>query len=96
LHRGLSPFDAVVTNQAVHELRHKQRALGLHVQVRSLLSRGGLYLVCDHYLGEDGMKNAELYMSEDEQRAALSAAGFVRVERVVSLRGLVLHRACAP
>jgi len=45
---GLPRFDAVVTMQAVHELRHKCRAEALHRQVRGLLAPGGAYLVCDH------------------------------------------------
>ena len=39
---GLSRFDAVVTMQAVHELRHKSRAEGLHRQARGLLAPGGV------------------------------------------------------
>jgi predicted methyltransferase len=49
---GLGPFHCVVTNQAIHELRHKHYASRLHTQVRSLLAPGGLYLVCDHFAGE--------------------------------------------
>lgn len=75
-HAGLGPFDAVVTHQAVHELRHKRHAPVLHAQVRSLLAPHGRYWVCDHYVGDDGMANADLYMTVDEQRAALGDAGF--------------------
>ncbi len=32
---GLGPFDAVVTNQAVHELRHKRHAAALHAAVKT-------------------------------------------------------------
>jgi hypothetical protein len=39
------------------------------------------------------MSNSSLYMSMDEQRAALQAAGFLSVERLLELQGLVLHRA---
>ena len=85
--------DAVVTVQAVHELRHKRHAVALHAAVRSLLVAGGVYLVCDHYVGEDGMKNDELFMTVDEQREALRAAGFEDVELVLCEKGLVLHRA---
>lgn len=92
---GLGPFDAVVTHQAVHELRHKQHAPALHRQVRQLLAPGGLYLVCDHFLGEGGMKNDQLYMTVDEQREALAGAGFAPVEVVLLKQGLVLHRAVA-
>jgi cyclopropane fatty-acyl-phospholipid synthase-like methyltransferase len=32
---GLEQFDAIVTNQAVHELRHKRHAARLHAQARA-------------------------------------------------------------
>ncbi len=91
---GLGEFDCVVTIQAVHELRHKRHASGLHAGVRELLASGGRYLVCDHYYGEDGMQNDQLYMSVDEQREALAEAGFTRIEELLRKGGMVLHRAC--
>jgi SAM-dependent methyltransferase len=90
---GLGPFDAVVTHQAVHELRHKHHAPALHAQVRPLLAPGGAYLVCDHFLGEGGLSNDRLYMTEDQQRDALLRAGFADVEAVLVKGGLALHRA---
>lgn len=90
---GLGEFDAIVTHQAVHELRHKNHATALHRSARTVLRPHGVYLVCDHYVGSDGMSNASLYMNIDEQRAALQAAGFVCVERLLKMKGLVLHRA---
>jgi len=90
---GLGTYDYVVTNQAVHELRHKRYALEFHRAVRSLLRPNGAYLVCDHYAGDDGMKNQELYMTVEEQRAALHDAGYVTVDQLLYKGGLVLHRA---
>ena len=90
---GLGEFDAVVTMQAVHELRHKKHALALHQAVRRLLGAQGRYLVCDHYVGRDGMTNDALYMTVDEQRDCLAAAGYDRVVKLLDMRGLVLHRA---
>ena len=89
----LPRFDAVVTMQAVHELRHKRHAVALHTAVKATLRRGGEYLVCDHFAGEGGMQNAELYMTAEEQERALRTAGFMEVERVTQLGTLVLHRA---
>jgi predicted methyltransferase len=43
-----------MTNQAVHELRHKRHARELHRQVARLLTPGGSYLVCDHFCGPGG------------------------------------------
>ena len=91
---GLGQFDWVITNQAVHELRHKGYAPELHRQVRDCLKEGGAYLVCDHYAGEGGMANDQLYMSVDEQRQALEAAGFSSVSRLLLKGGMVLHEAC--
>jgi cyclopropane fatty-acyl-phospholipid synthase-like methyltransferase len=91
--QGLGQFDYVVTNQAVHELRHKAYAQTLHQQVRSILSPGGSYLVCDHFAGEDGMQNSELFTTVSEQRTALLNAGFSRVEQLMRKGSLVLHLA---
>lgn len=90
---GLGSFECVVTNQAIHELRHKRHAPVLHAQVRSLLSPGGMYLACDHFAGEEGMKNEQLYMTVAEQKQALLAAGFTSVEQLLVTGGLVLHHA---
>jgi SAM-dependent methyltransferase len=90
---GLGQFECIVTNQAVHELRHKRYAAELHQQARSLFVPGGVYLVCDHFAGDGGMKNEQLYMSVAEQAAAMASAGFSEVEQVLLKGGMVLHRA---
>jgi SAM-dependent methyltransferase len=90
---GLSDFDAVVTMQAVHELRHKKHVAGLHATVRSLLKANGRYFICDHYIGPDGMKNEKLYMTVEEQRNALKLAGFAAVTELLKKGGLVLYSA---
>ena len=91
--QGLGPFDAVVTNQAVHELRHKRYASQLHVAVKGVLKPGGIYLVSDHFFGEGGLQNDRLYMTVGEQRHALLKAGFSQALRVVTAGSLVMHRA---
>ena len=90
---GLGQFDCIVTNQAVHELRHKRHALALHQAVRQALRPGGTYLVCDHFCGLGGQSNDQLYMSVQEQRVCLEQAGFARVEALLETGGLVLHAA---
>jgi SAM-dependent methyltransferase len=90
---GVGKFDCVITNQAVHELRHKSHAIGLHRAVRDLLRSHGSYLVCDHYAGDDGMHNDQLYMTIQEQKVALLEAGFSQVDQLLAKDGLVLHRA---
>lgn len=92
----LGTFDAVVTMQAVHELRHKRHAANLYTQVGTVLRPGGIFLVCDHYAGgADGMRDAELYLSLDEHRAALEGAGY-EVSRTLTRQSLVLHRTQRP
>ena len=90
---GLPRFDAVVTMQAVHELRHKRHAVALHAAVKAVLRSGGEYLVCDHFAGEGGIQHTELYMTAEEQALAVCSASFLEVERVIQLGTLVLHRA---
>lgn len=90
---GLQPFDLVLTNQAVHELRHKSYAEGLHSQVRGLLKPTGTYLMSDHFSDPGGLPNPDLYMTMDEQEQALSAAGFTSVERLAVEGSLALYRA---
>ena len=89
----LGDFDAVITLQAVHELRHHSRAATLHRAVRSMRRPEGVYLVCDHFAGAGAMSNAELYMPPGEQAAALHGAGFPWVRNVLQRGSLVLHRA---
>jgi len=93
---GLNDFDVVVTNQAVHELRHKRYAEQLHRQVATVLRSGGTYLVCDHFAGPGGMSNTQLYMTVAEQKFAFEAAGYALVHQVLLSGGMVLHRATAP
>jgi SAM-dependent methyltransferase len=90
---GLGPFDVVVTNQAVHELRHKDYAATLHAQVRPLLAAGGSYLMCDHFCGEGGLSDDQLYMTVAEQHDALMRGGFASAGTVLVKGGLALHRA---
>lgn len=89
---GIKNIDVVITNQAVHELRHKRYAPELFVQVHRLLKPDGMLLFCDHYFGEDGLRNDQLYMSRSEQRQALEFAGFDVTELLVK-GGRALYRA---
>jgi cyclopropane fatty-acyl-phospholipid synthase-like methyltransferase len=90
---GLPVFDAILSVQAIHELRHKRYAPAVYGSVRNLLREGGIFLVCDHYIGKDGMENTELYMTIEEQEQALRAGRFTRVEKCLQKGGLVLFLA---
>ena len=85
---GLGAFDAVITLQAVHELRHKRRATRLHAQVRELLAPTGVYLVSDHTT-----PSSALYMTAHEQARALRDAGFAHVVELASWPAMILHAA---
>ena len=89
----LGQYDSIITNQAVHELRHKRHASNLHKQVRTILKPGGAYLVSDHYYGNGGLDNGNLYMTAEEQGKALVSSGFSEVKHVVTAGSLVLHYA---
>ena len=51
-----------------------------------------IYLVCDHFYGEGGMSNNELYMSIEEQILSLEKAEF-EVEVLLQKGSLVFLRA---
>jgi len=89
--RGLeTPLDAVVTMQAVHEIRHKRHVPGLYRQVHALLRPGGVLLVCDHVPADDTPRKRALFATEEEQHAAMRSAGFERVATRLLLSGLYL------
>jgi cyclopropane fatty-acyl-phospholipid synthase-like methyltransferase len=89
----LGPFSLVVTNQAVHELRHKRHAAALHRQVFEVLVPEGSYLVSDHFSDPGGLQNAELYMTRHQQAAVLREAGFASAELLLVAGSLALHHA---
>jgi SAM-dependent methyltransferase len=87
----LAGFDAVVTMQAVHETRHKRRALPLLTQARGLLRPGGQLLYCDHYF--EGGKKPGLMLDRAEQPEVLRAAGYARVTLLRDEGGMALYAA---
>lgn len=90
---GLGKFNVVITLQAVHELRHKRYATELHSQVRPLLDENGDYLFCDHFYGDEAMKNNQLFMSLIEQHQSLEAAGFTYKEILIKGGRALYHAA---
>ena len=73
-------YDIVIIHQALHELRHRAYAENFHTQVRDhLLGKNGVYIVTDHIVSDNGMKNNDLYMTVDEHLTALSLAGFTQI-----------------
>ena len=90
---AIGPFDAIVSMQAVHELRHKRHARTLYQQIHQVAAPLGQLLVCDHLPIDSTPRSQALYLTEQEQLVALAAAGFGRVETVVAMNGLLLCRA---
>jgi ubiquinone/menaquinone biosynthesis C-methylase UbiE len=86
-------YDCVVSMQAIHELRHKRHAQRLYQQLHTVLATSAVVLICDHTpeAFEPTPRNLALYMTEQEQLAALTAAGF-QPRILLSLNGLVLYR----
>ena len=89
---GLGEFNAVVTMQAAHELRHKRHLLPWLGQVSERLISGGLFLYCDHY-AEPGSKNPDLYLTREEQPLVLRHAGFSRITPLLDEGGMALYSA---
>lgn len=90
---GLGVFDAVISMQAIHEVRHKRHVAELLAHVRRVIRSRGLFLMCDHEVGPEGMSDRELYMTRREQEEVLTEAGFTEVSIVRAERGLVMWRA---
>jgi predicted methyltransferase len=84
--------DAVLSMQAVHELRHKRHAPALYRQIASVLRPGGIVLVCDHVPGPtpDARRSA-LFMTVEEQIVAFAAAG-LKGHVLLESDGLALYR----
>jgi SAM-dependent methyltransferase len=81
------PFDAIISMQAVHELRHKRHVLALYHQAWSLLCPGGVLVVCDHAPPRSDPRSLALYSTEAEQHDVLARAGFGRITTHVAMHG---------
>lgn len=92
---NLGTFDAIVTQQAVHETRHKRHAVPLFVRARTLLAPGGLMLYCDGYLTSEA-KLPALVLDREDQPRALERAGFVDIRLLRDEGNLALYGARNP
>jgi SAM-dependent methyltransferase len=90
---GLGPFDAVVTMQSAHEVRHKSRQPALLKDIHAAIENGGLLLFCDHYSEAGSTKDAGLFLTHEEQPTLLEGAGFQGVEQLLDEGGMALYRA---
>lgn len=92
----LGAFDAIVTQQAVHETRHRRHALPLLRRARTLLVPGGSMLYCDGYLVDPDGPLAALSLARDDQPRVLERAGFVDVRLLHDEGNVALYRATNP
>lgn len=84
------PFQAVVSMQAVHEVRHKRHVPRLYQQIFGILAPSGPLLVCDRTPEDDSPRNTSLFMTEHEQVKAIQAAGFADARLLMSGDALAL------
>jgi hypothetical protein len=56
-----------------------------------VLATPGLVLICDHLPFDESAASTALYMTEEEQFAALEEAGFTNVRVELSINRLVLY-----
>jgi cyclopropane fatty-acyl-phospholipid synthase-like methyltransferase len=90
------PYQAVVSTQAVHEVRHKRHVPRLYQQIHGLLTTGGAFLIADRTPEDDTARSRALFMTEEEQLQALATAGFVDVHVVMAADALVLCECTKP
>jgi SAM-dependent methyltransferase len=86
-----APFDAIVSMQAIHEVRDVARIPKLYDELKLLLRVGGIILIADEV--NDGDKKDEHLLSLSEHEAALLKAGFEEFRRVYAAGDLVMFAA---
>jgi SAM-dependent methyltransferase len=84
------PYEAVVSMQAVHEVRHKRRVPRLYHDIYNVLAPAGIFLIADRVPDDDSARSRALFMTAQEQTLALNEAGFVDVHVVMAGDALVL------
>jgi SAM-dependent methyltransferase len=84
-------YDAIVSVQAIHEVREGTRVPKLYGELRILLEEGGIILIADEV--NDGDKKEEHLLSLDDHEVALLKAGFEGFRTVHSAGDLVLFAA---
>ena len=86
-----APFDAIVSLQAVHEVRDVSRLPRLYRELRNLLSEGGTLLIADKVNSADD--HEEHHATAIEHEAALGSAGLIEIRQVHAAGDLVLFAA---
>jgi cyclopropane fatty-acyl-phospholipid synthase-like methyltransferase len=92
--RGLGTFDACVTMQAAHEVRHKEHAPQLLRRIMATIRPEGYLWYADHYLTTQN--NPDLFFTVSEQPDVLRAAGYSDVTLILDKGNMALYRGCKP
>ena len=85
------PFDAIVSMQAVHEVRDAARIPQLYGELRRLLGERGILLIADQVNSED--KQEEHFLTAKEHEAAFARAGFEEYRQIDAAGDLALFGA---
>lgn len=91
-----APFDAILAQQSVHELRHKKHRLALYERILPLLAPGGLLLISDGEPKGPTDRDRALYATAQEQLSALGQAGYEHVRLLDTLGHMYLIAAARP
>jgi SAM-dependent methyltransferase len=78
------PWDAVVSMQAVHEVRHKRHVPALYREIFEVLRPSGIFVMSDRTPEDDSVRSTALFMTAAEQLDAMRSAGFVDVRHITS------------
>ncbi len=90
---GLGMHDALVSLQAIHEVRHKTRVPAVYRAARAHLAPGAVALICDRCLSPEHPGDETLHMTADEHIAALLAGGFSQARLLCQAGDLAMFRA---
>ncbi|HXS16825.1 MAG TPA: ankyrin repeat domain-containing protein, partial [Polyangiaceae bacterium] len=90
------PFEAIVAQQSVHELRHKSHHLALYERILPLLAPAGLLLISDGSPKRDAEREHALYATVLEQQSKLEQAGYKHVQVLETMGHMYLIAAERP
>ena len=85
------PFDAIISMQAIHEVRRAERMSQLYSESRLLLKDGGAILIADKM--DDETKSEAERFTADKHLAAFSESGFKEIRQVYTAGDLVMFAA---
>jgi SAM-dependent methyltransferase len=91
--QGLGSYDALVSLQAIHEVRRKERVPAVYRAARAHLTQGAVALICDRCLSAEHPGDETLHMTAPEHERALREGGFEEVRLLARAGELAMFRA---